>query len=262
MNKPIGVIDSGVGGLTVAKEIIRQRPNESILYLGDTARCPYGPRPTEEVRELTWQMVRHLLKQDIKMLVIACNTATAVAFEEIRDTLPIPVVGVINPGARSALQVTRNYNVGVIGTVGTIKSKAYEHALQEIHPQIQVTSLACPLFVPLVEAGTLHSQEAKDIIAESLKPLKETDIDTLILGCTHYPLLKTLIQEVMGDDIHLIDSAKETAREMSTIISHNNIAATSTTPNHQFYSTGGQHVLRNLVNQWLQLRSSVNRISL
>ncbi|GGE42425.1 glutamate racemase [Pullulanibacillus camelliae] len=262
MNKPIGVIDSGVGGLTVAKEIIRQRPNESIIYLGDTARCPYGPRPKEEVRELTWRMVHHLLSQDIKMLVIACNTATAVAFEEIRDALPIPVVGVINPGARSALQVTRNYKVGVIGTIGTVNSNAYVHALHDIHPDIEVTQLACPLFVPLVEAGDLNSAQCKTIIEESLLPLKKTDIDTLILGCTHYPLLKPVIREVMGKHVQLIDSAKETAREMSTILSHNDIGAQEGTPHHRFYTTGGKQVLRELVTQWLKLQSKVHNVSI
>jgi len=262
LNKPIGVIDSGVGGLTVAKEIIRQCPNESIIYLGDTARCPYGPRPKEEIRELTWRMVHHLLSQDIKMLVIACNTATAVAFEEIRDALPIPVIGVINPGARSALQVTRNYKVGIIGTLGTVNSNAYVHALQDIHPDIEVTQLACPLFVPLVEAGDLTSEHCKSIVDESLLPLKNTAIDTLILGCTHYPLLRSTISNSMEKHIQLIDSAKETAREVSTILSHHAMSTSENSPQHHFYTTDGKDVLLNLVTQWLKIQSKVHHVSI
>lgn len=219
MNQPIGVIDSGVGGLTVAREIIRQLPKERIIYLGDTAHCPYGPRPPEEVREFTWRMTRRLLEHDIKMLVIACNTATAIAFDEIKRALPIPVVGVVQPGARTALKVTKNLHVGVIGTNGTINSGAYVRALKAINPHVRVSALACPLLAPLVESGIWEGDKARRVVAESLAPLKGQSIDTLILGCTHYPLLKPVIQEVMGDGIQLIDSGEETAREISAILS-------------------------------------------
>src|SRR3954453_21272570 len=195
---PIGVIDSGVGGLTVAKEIMRQLPNEKIIYVGDTARCPYGPRPAEEVKNFTWQMTNFLLEKDIKMLVIACNTATAVVLEEIREKLSIPVLGVIQPGARAAIKITKNHRIGVIGTMGTVKSAAYEKALRQINKRTIVTSLACPKFVPLVESGKYEGSVAKKIVVETLHPLKSKGLDTLILGCTHYPLLEHLIQNVMG----------------------------------------------------------------
>lgn len=253
MNRPIGVIDSGVGGLTVARELMRQLPNEQILYLGDTLRCPYGPRPEEEVIAFTWEMTHFLLNKGIKMLVIACNTATAVAFDQIKRTLPIPVVGVVYPGARAAIKMTRNRHVGVIGTVGTINSKAYNYALHSLHPYIKITSLACPSLVPLVEAGVLEGERAKEIVRNELMPFKDVSIDTLILGCTHYPLLKPLIQEVMGEHIHLIDSGEETARETSTILYLKGLLATEMPQEHEFFSTGSEEVLRTIVKDWLQI---------
>lgn len=250
MNKPIGIIDSGVGGLTVAKEVIRQLPNEEIVYLGDTARCPYGPRPIEEVRQFTWEMTEHLLKQDIKVLVIACNTATAMVFEEIKKVLSIPVIGVVHPGARTALKVTKNYNIGVIGTVGTIKSKAYELALKNINHNVLVESLACPNFVPIVESGKMDDPTTFDIVYQALEPLRGTSIDTMILGCTHYPLLKSVIQDALGPDIQLIDSGEETARELSTILYHRGmLVTTDSKPSHHFYTTGSSNVLSVIVSQ-------------
>lgn len=250
MNRPIGIIDSGVGGLTVAKEVIRQLPNEEIMYLGDTARCPYGPRPVEEVKRFTWEMTEHLLKKDIKMLVIACNTATAMAFEEIKAALSIPVIGVVHPGARTAIKVTKNSHVGVIGTVGTIDSKAYDEALIKINQQIKIESLACPAFVPIVEMGQMDDPNTYNIIETTLTPLKDKAIDTLILGCTHYPLLKQLIQRAMGDSIQLIDSGEETAREVSTILYHRGLLATGhQNPQHHFYTTGSSQVLSTILAQ-------------
>ncbi|MFC7393719.1 glutamate racemase [Scopulibacillus cellulosilyticus] len=264
MNKPIGVIDSGVGGLTVVKEIMRQLPKENIVYMGDNARCPYGPRPAEEVREYTWEMTRYLLeKHNIKMLVIACNTATAVVFEEIKELLNIPVIGVVDPGARSALKVTKTNRIGVIGTIGTIGSKAYDHALRSINQNVYITSLACPPFVPLVESGDLGSLQARQIVAETLNPLKLESIDTLILGCTHYPLLRPLIQDVMGQDISLIDSGEETAREVSTILSHKELlASASQLPAHQFYTTGSECLMSDIAGQWLRFQPAVLKVSL
>lgn len=213
MKRPIGVIDSGVGGLTVAREIIRQLPNEEIIYLGDNARCPYGLRPKEEVRQFTWEMTNYLLSHDIKMLVIACNTATALVLDEIQAELSIPVIGVVYPGARTALKVTKNNYVGVIGTVNTIESGAYEDALKSINNQIIVESLACPQFVPIVEAGEFVGQKAEHIVAESLEPLRGKEIDTLILGCTHYPLLRNTIKPILGIESSLsIPEPKPPAR--------------------------------------------------
>jgi glutamate racemase len=253
LDRPIGVIDSGVGGLTVAKEIMRQLPKEQIVYLGDTARCPYGPRPKEEVRQFTWEMTNYLLGYDIKMLVIACNTATAVVLEEIRKKLNIPVLGVVHPGARTALKITKNYHIGVIGTIGTIKSGAYEKALKSINNKVQVESLACPKFVPLVESGNFEGEEAKKIVAESLEPFKHSDIDTLILGCTHYPLLSPLIHEYMGKKVKLICSGDETAREVSTILHHSGLLNTGErVKEHLFLTTGPKELFQKIASKWFE----------
>ncbi|MGM0835987.1 MAG: glutamate racemase [Bacillota bacterium] len=250
MQRPIGVIDSGVGGLTVAKEIMRQLPKERIIYLGDTARCPYGPRPAEEVRRYTWEMTRFLLLHDIKMLVIACNTATAVVLEEIREQLDIPVIGVVDPGARTALKVTSNNHVGVIGTVGTVNSGAYENALKSINNDVSVDSLACPNFVPLVESGEFEGEAAIGIVRETLIPFQGMGMDTLILGCTHYPLLRPTIQEVMGPDVQLICSGDETAREVSTILNFKKLLnRTNSNEEHVFYTTGSQELFEKIASK-------------
>ncbi|MDE3839820.1 glutamate racemase [Bacillus methanolicus] len=253
MKQPIGIIDSGVGGLTVAKEVMRQLPNEQIFYLGDTARCPYGPRTSEEVKTFTWQMTKFLLEKNIKMLVIACNTATAVALDEIRRELPIPVIGVIHPGARTAIKVTKNRKIGVIGTEGTVRSRAYEKALKLINRHVTVKSLACPKFVPLVESGEYFGPVAKKIVAETLQPLKNKDLDTLILGCTHYPLLEPLIKNFMGKGVNVISSGEETAREISTILHHNGLLCESNEePIHQFFTTGSTGIFKKIASQWLE----------
>lgn len=252
MERPIGVIDSGVGGLTVAKEIMRQLPNEEILYLGDTARCPYGPRSGEEVRKFTWEITNFLLKKNIKMLVIACNTATAVALDEIRNHLSIPVIGVIFPGAITALKVTKNYKIGVIGTEGTINSNAYELALKSINRSTYVKSLACPKFVPLVESGEYEGPVAKKVVDETLTPLKNKGLDTLILGCTHYPLLEPIIKNVMGQEVTVISSGEETAREVSTILYHNNLLAKrKEAPEHSYFTTGSNRIFSKIASKWL-----------
>lgn len=240
LKQPIGVIDSGVGGLTVVHELMRQLPKEPLIYLGDTARCPYGPRTEEEVKQFTWEMVRFLLGKNIKMLVIACNTATAFTIKDLQKELDIPVIGVIKPGARAAIKSTENNYIGVIGTEGTVRSGAYSYALRKIKSDIEVISLACPSFVPMVEKGVLDGPEAKQIVETALAPILEHDkMDTLILGCTHYPLLKDTIQEVVGKKIIVISSSEETARETSTTLDIHQIANHDDhMPPHQFYATG------------------------
>lgn len=253
MNQPIGIIDSGVGGLTVVKEVIRQLPYEQIYYVGDTARCPYGPRSTEEVKLFTWQLTQFLLQKNIKMLVIACNTATAVVLDEIRETLPIPVIGVIFPGARAALKITENQRIGVIGTIGTVKSGAYEKALKSYNHKVKVESLACPKFVPIVESGEFMSPIAKKIVTETLQPLKDKQLDTLILGCTHYPLLEPLIKNVMGQAVQIISSGDETALEMSTILHHSRLLnPSSEEPVHKFFTTGSTKIFSKIASKWLE----------
>ena len=254
MKQPIGIIDSGVGGLTVAREIIRQLPYEQIMYLGDNARCPYGPRTKEEVKNFTWELTNFLLKKDIKMLIIACNTATAAALDEIKSTLKIPVLGVINPGARAAIKHSTNLNIGVLGTEGTIKSDAYTKALHSINDQVKVTGLACPKFVPVVESGEYASPIAKKVVAESLQCLKGSGIDTIILGCTHYPLLGPIISSTVGKKVKVISSGDETAREASAILEFHNALNNSSKekPNHVFYTTGSKDMFREIACTWLK----------
>lgn len=240
MNKAIGVVDSGVGGLTIAKELMRQLPKENIIYLGDTARCPYGSRSQEEVLSFTWDMARFLLQHDIKALVIACNTATAFALESLKKHLHIPVIGVIKAGSRAAITATKTGKIGVIGTEGTIRSKTYNKVLQSISPTTQVRPLACPLFASMVERGMVQGEEAHQIVASTLEPLlDQSDMDTLILGCTHYPLLADVIQNVVGPSVKLISSSDETAREISTVLDMKNLLNTANEkPYYTIYTTG------------------------
>ncbi|MCD8510306.1 MAG: glutamate racemase [Bacillus sp. (in: Bacteria)] len=264
MERPIGVIDSGVGGLTVVSELIRQLPKEEIIYIGDTARCPYGPRTVEEVKTFTWEMIDYLLFHDIKMLVIACNTATAVVLDEAKQRLTIPVIGVIHPGAIAALKATRNDHVGVIGTEGTIKSGAYFRELTMINPNVKVESLACPKLVPLVEQGLLSGQDSKRTVAESLSPILTTSIDSLILGCTHYPLLAPIIKEIAGDTVEIICSGDETAREVSALLYHQELLFTGDrNPSHLFYSTGSSDMFERIALDWLKMEElDVRKIDL
>lgn len=251
--QPIGFIDSGIGGLTVIKEAMKQLPNENMIYLGDTARCPYGPRPAEQVIEYTWQMTNFLIEKGIKMLVIACNTATAVALDEISQQLDIPVVGVILPGTRGAVKASKNQRIGVIGTLGTVKSRSYEEAIQSRDSKAVILSLACPKFVPLVESNQANSPIAKKVVAETLAPLKNKKIDTLILGCTHYPLLRPIIQNVMGQEVQLIDSGAETITEVSMLLDYfklGNLYAKKT-GKLTCYTTGSTKLFDAIANEWL-----------
>lgn len=253
--KAIGFLDSGVGGLTVVKEAMKQLPNESIYYIGDNARCPYGPRPAEEIIQFTWELTQFLLEKNIKMLVIACNTATAVALDEIRRRVSIPVVGVILPGSRAAIKYSKNNRIGVIGTTGTIKSNVYEKTIKEKLPEVYTHSISCPKFVPLVESNQYYTSIAKKVVFESLQPLKNLGLDTLILGCTHYPLLRPLIQNVMGDGVTLVDSGAETVSEVSTILDYHNLSATSDERglvSHKFYTTGSTKIFQDIASAWLE----------
>ncbi|WP_028547921.1 glutamate racemase [Paenibacillus sp. UNC451MF] len=252
MQQAIAILDSGVGGLTVVREVMRQLPQEKIIYFGDTARAPYGPRASHEVVQYTHQIVDYLLQFQPKMVVIACNTATAVALDEIRARLSIPVVGVIHPGARAAIKTTRNGIIGVIGTEGTIKSNAYEQALRQISPHIQVFSESCPKLASLVETGQFYTEHTRMVVEQSLQRLKYEPMDCLILGCTHYPFLSDAISDVMGPDVALISSADETAREISTILYHKGMLATSNSiPVHQFLCSGDPTMFKQIAQSWL-----------
>jgi glutamate racemase len=209
---PIGVFDSGIGGLTVLRELLTTLPEESFVYFGDTARVPYGTKSAETVLRFSRENVRFLLGRGVKMIVVACNTASAEAVPQIGHEFDIPVVGVIDPGVRAAVAATRNRRIGVIGTAGTIRSEAYQSGIKELLPDAEVFSKPCPLFVPLAEEGWIDRDVTRAVAREYLWDHHEIGIDTLVLGCTHYPLLKGVLGEVMGPDVTLVDSAVETAR--------------------------------------------------
>lgn len=256
MNKqPIGYLDSGVGGLTVVKEALRQLPHEKVIFIGDQARLPYGPRPVKQVVEFAWELTHFLLQKNIKMLVFACNTATAEALSVIKPKLNIPVVGVILPGSRAAIKATKTNHVGIIGTTGTVRSDAYAKTIRQKNSHIQVTSLAAPKFVPLVESNEYKSVIAKKVVAETLAPFNKQKVDTLIMGCTHYPLLRPIIQNVMGQDVRLIDSGAETVSEVSTLLDYFDIANDdpSSQPQHEFYTTGSPQMFDDIAGDWLDM---------
>jgi glutamate racemase len=219
-DRPIGVFDSGVGGLTVLAELRRRLPAEPTVYLGDNGRAPYGPRPAEEVRRFTLEAADWLLAQDVKLLVIACNTATARALDEVRLRSSVPVVGVIRPGALAAAAATRSRNVGVIATAGTVESGAYHEALVEADPSIDVAQQACPELVPMVEEGILDGRRAETVLRAYLEPMLAADpgMDTLLLGCTHYPLLRAPIEDIVGDGVAVVDSAFTTALAVEDLL--------------------------------------------
>jgi glutamate racemase len=218
-NKPIGIFDSGVGGLTVVAEIMKMLPDENLVYFGDVGRSPYGGRSKEIITQFTRQDIHFLLEHQVKFIVAACNTASAVALEVVRKEFNIDILGVIEPGAKAAVSYTRNARVGIIGTMATISSDSYAKSIQKRNDKMKVFSLACPLFVPLVEEGYIDKEATGLIAGDYLKTLIDVNIDTLVLGCTHYPLLKRVIGKVVGPAVRLVDSAEETAREAASILS-------------------------------------------
>lgn len=217
--KPIGVFDSGVGGLTVVKELLQQLPGEDIIYFGDTARVPYGIKSKETVIRFSIENILFLLKYDVKLICVACNTVSSLALPSIRNHFKVPLVGVISPAVREAVYATQNKRIGVIGTHGTVRSRAYEAEIRQLDPEIKVTTVACPLFVPFVEEGLLHGEVVTRVARQYLQPLKDAKIDTIILGCTHYPLLRSTIEQVMGENVRIINSAKQVSIEVKKILS-------------------------------------------
>ena len=237
-SRPVGVFDSGIGGLTVAHEIMRQLPAERIIYFGDTARVPYGPKSPDTVRRYSREIAAFLAGQDAKAIVIACNTATAHALADLRSTAKIPVIGVVEPGARAAVRASRSGHIGIVGTAGTVRSGAYEKAIQAIAPDARVTARACPLFVPLVEEGWIDHDITRRVAEEYLAPLLAEGIDTLVLGCTHYPLLKSVLCRLVGRDVTLIDSAAETAAELGRVLEERGLQASpGEPPAHRFVAS-------------------------
>lgn len=236
--RAIGIFDSGVGGLTVLRELIRTLPQEDTIYFGDTARVPYGTKSPDTVIRYAQEIASFLMTRDIKLLVVACNTASAVALPTLRRQLPIPVVGVIEPGARRAVEVTRSGVVGVIGTAGTIRSSAYTRAIKRLNPAVSVLARPCPLFVPLAEEGWTDNDIARLTAHQYLDELREAGVDSLVLGCTHYPLLKKIIADTMGSGVALVDSAEETARTVAAILQDKKmLRPPAEQGNHHYYVT-------------------------
>lgn len=233
---PIGVFDSGVGGLTVAREIMRHLPNENIVYFGDTARVPYGSKSKDNIIRFSRQIIHFLKTKNVKAIVIACNTASALALDVVREEFDIPIIGVVEPGARAALEVTKSKKIGVIGTEATIRSAMYEKIIKGFDSEATVIGKACPLFVPLVEEGFAKHKVTEEIIDYYLASFMETDIDSLILGCTHYPLLRSRIREYVGDKITLVNPAYETAMDLRQILKECDMENTEMNHEHATYS--------------------------
>lgn len=248
---PIGVFDSGVGGLTVVKEMMRALPKESIVYYGDTARVPYGNKSKETVIAYSRQIAKFLESQEVKAIVVACNTISALALEIIKAEFDVPFIGVVKPGAKMAAQATKNKRIGVIATEGTISSGIYEQFLKATSPEVEVFGKACPLFVHLAEEGWLKDTITKQVAERYLAELKEKQVDTLVLGCTHYPLLRSVIGEVMGETVTLVNPAYETARELKYVLEDAHILKnpeTEIAPWYKFYVSDGAEKFRQFAN--------------
>lgn len=252
---PIGIFDSGVGGLTVAREIMRQLPEERIVYFGDTARVPYGSKSKDTITRYSRQIIRFLRTKNVKAIVVACNTASAYALETIKEELDIPIIGVVKPGARVAADTTKNGRIGVIGTEGTINSKIYSEVIHQKNPDLQVIGKPCPLFVPLVEEGLLKDPVTDEIASRYLSELKESQIDTLILGCTHYPLIRSTIGRIMGEGVTLVNPAYETARELKELLKREGLASEGAQgqqePMYEFYVSDAADKFKKFANSIL-----------
>ncbi|MBI3320156.1 MAG: glutamate racemase [Candidatus Omnitrophica bacterium] len=261
--KPIGVFDSGIGGLTVVKALLQELPHESIVYFGDTARVPYGSKSKATIVRFSMENVEFLLRFNVKSIIVACNTSSSWALPTLRRYFKVPIIGVIRPGARAAVQKTTKGRIGVIGTEATMKSRAYELEIKRLNPSIKVFSQSCPLFVPLVESGWLNGPVSAQIASTYLEPLKRQRIDTLILGCTHYPLLAPVIRHAVGSQITLVDSAIQTAAEVKGLLAWNEWFSTSQAhPRHRFFMTDEPGNFASLGEQFLgQSIRSVERVN-
>lgn len=237
--KPIGVFDSGVGGLTVAREIMRQLPGESLIYFGDTARVPYGSKSKETITRYSRQIIRFLQEKGVKAIVVACNTASALALPQIRTEIAIPIIGVVKPGAKVAAETTRNGRIGVIGTEATIGSQIYTRVIHEHNPKAEVIGKPCPLFVPLVEEGWRKDPITEEIARRYLDSFRSSDIDTMIMGCTHYPLLRSTLRRILGESVTLVNPAYETAQSLKTLLEEQDLVndgqENGEVPQYQFY---------------------------
>lgn len=251
-DRPIGIFDSGLGGLTVARAVIDALPHESIVYFGDTARTPYGPKPLEEVHTYAHEIITFLREQDVKLIVVGCNSASSALWRLGRPDLDIPMIGVLDPPAQTAVRLTRNKRIGIIGTQATVDSRQYEEALARTRRPVEVVAQACPRFVELVERGETVGTPVLEIASEYLDPLRTAEIDTLILGCTHYPLLAATIQYVMGPDVLLVSSAEETAKDVYTVLIANGLLREEGSPaTYEFLASGSEDEFLRLGHRFL-----------
>jgi glutamate racemase len=262
--RPVGVFDSGVGGLTVLHECLVTLPHEDFVYLGDHARLPYGPRPLDEVRVFAREIGAFLEAQDVKILVVACNTATSAALPQLQEELSVPVVGVITPEAHAAVQATRNRRVGLLATQGTIEAGRYRELVHALDAGVELVSIPCPRLVPLIESDDPYSAETERAVREYAEPLKEAGVDTVILGCTHYPLIRPVFQRVFGRDVTLVFSAEETAREVASTLERKRIENDSArVGSYRFLTTGDPDAFREMGRRFLQLPiGEVERVTL
>jgi glutamate racemase len=252
--RPIGVFDSGAGGLTVLHECLVTMPHEDFVYLGDAARCPYGPRPATEIRRFALEVASYLAGLDVKLIVAACNSATAAALPLLQERLPVPVLGVLTPEARVAVQTTRNRRIGVLATEATVASGRYGRALRDLDAGVHVVEVACPKLVPLIEAGHVVDQRLADAIREYAAPAKEAGVDTVILGCTHYPLIRPVLERVFGRGVTLFFSAEETAREVAETLARRGVESKpSREGTCRYLTTGSPDEFRALGERFLQL---------
>jgi glutamate racemase len=245
--RPIGVFDSGVGGLTVFREISRLLPGQSLIYLGDSARVPYGTKSAHTIIRYSLEAAQHLAERDVKMMVVACNTATAAALPALQQRLSIPVIGVIEPGARAAVAATSG-KIGVIATEGTVRSQAYSKAIRALRPDVEVIESAAPLFVPLAEEGWANTHVAREVAEIYLSPLIDAGIDTLVLGCTHYPILRGTIEKVVGERVRIVDSAETTAKVVKELVG----PSPTGTPEHHFLVTDAEDRFRRIAGAFLE----------
>jgi glutamate racemase len=247
-NASIGVFDSGIGGLTVVREIMRQIPNETIIYFGDTARVPYGSKSKKTIITYSRQIVKFLQTKDVKAIVIACNTASAFALETVAAEISIPVIGVVKPGAKVAAETTKNGNIGIIGTEGTINSGIYNSFLSKTNPSVKVYGKACPLFVPLVEEGWLDDPITVEVAKRYMSELQSYGIDTLVLGCTHYPLIRHTIGSIVGDKVALVNPAFETAKTLKEVLKSKGLESTVPPGKHKFFVSDGAEKFKKFAN--------------
>ena len=262
-NRKIGVFDSGLGGLTVVREMQKLMPEESVVYFGDIARLPYGSKSKETITEFSHQIMRFLLKYDVKAVIIACGTASANALEDLQETYDLPITGVVEPGAREASRTTKNGRIGITGTEATIRSGAYDRLLKGLDPRTEVFSKACPLFVPLVEEGWFKDDITRSVVKRYLAELKEQQVDTLVLGCTHYPLLKRLIGEEIGEEVILVNPSSSVVKEMKEYLQQNQMQSGASHGEYEFYVSDSTEKFRQFGQQVLEIEDlKVKRINI